>query len=128
MQVEYILDRDIFEPQKAVEQIHRCLKMGGIAFFRLPFLHPYHGQDYFDGYRFTKDGLKYLFKSFSEIKIQPCGDYINVLLNFITGFKLRKQFFIVILEKPLRILVRFLRKKTINRLHNPMGFNILAKK
>lgn len=118
----------LFEPQKAVEQIRRCLKIGGIAFFYLPFLHPYHGRDYFDGYRFSKDSLEYMFRNFSEMKLQPCGGYINTLFNFITGFRLKNRFSLYFLEKPLYFLIKLLRGRPVNKLHNPIGFNILLKK
>lgn len=117
------------EPAKAVEEIYRILDKEGAAFVSLPFLYPYHASKVQkDFWRFTKDGLEYTFRNFSEMKLQPCGGYINTLLNFMTGFKVRNKFLIDILERPLSGLVGFLRKKAINRLHNPIGFNILLRK
>lgn len=117
------------EPQKAVSEIYRILYKGGLAFISLPFLYPYHASKaQKDFWRFTKDGLEYIFRDFSEMKLQPCGGYINTSLNFMTGFKIRNKFFMKFLEKPLSILVGLLRRKAINRLHNPIGFNILLRK
>lgn len=132
--IEGIICKDVLylipEPWKAVEEICRILKKGGSVFVSLPFLYPYHppkGQK--DLYRFTKDGLEYMFRNFSEIKLQPVGSgYINTLLNFMTGFKLQNRFFMNMLEKILCILVKFCAKKPINRSHNAIGFNVLLRK
>lgn len=119
----------VAQPLKAVEEIHRVLNKEGLAFVSVLFLHPYRASKVRkDFYRFTKDGLEYMFRNFSEMKLQPCGGYTNTLLNFMTGFKLRNRYLINILERPLCILVKFLCRKTINNLHNPIGFNILLKK
>lgn len=131
--IEAVICRDVLEhvpePFKAIEEIHRILNKGGLLFISIPFLYPYHaaeGQK--DLYRFTKDGLEYMFRDFGEMKLQPCGGYINTTLNFMTGFKFRNCFFIDIFEKPLSILLGFLRRKAINSLHHPAKFNILLKK
>lgn len=117
------------EPQKAAWEIYRILDKEGVAFISLPFLYPYHGSKVQkDFYRFTKDGLEYIFRDFSEMKIQPRGGYINTSFNFMTGFKIRNKFFMQFLEKPLSVLISILRRKAINRLHNPIGFNILLRK
>ncbi len=134
--IEAVLCKDVLEhvlePFKAVDEIYRILNKGGLAFISVPFLHPYHASEaQKDFYRFTKDGLEYMFRNFSEMKLQPCGGYINTTLNFMFAFKLKKnRFFLSMLEKPLWILVNFLRRKAIiiNRLHNPIGFNVLLKK
>lgn len=52
------------EPQRAVIEMHRILRKGGKIFAYVPFLHGYHGaKNYKDYYRFTKDGIKYMFVS-----------------------------------------------------------------
>ena len=116
----------VAEPQKAVEEIYRILNKGGLVFISIPFLYPYHASmTQKDFYRFTKDGLEYMFRNFDKIKLQPFGNYINTTLNFIFGFKLRNRFLMNILEKPLWLLISLWRRRPINNLHNPIGFNIL---
>lgn len=78
----------VFEPQIAVREIYRILKPGGCGFFHVPFLCPYHGSsEGKDCYRFTKDGLFYMFRDFEYMKIQPQDGYLGVTLRFLTGFK-----------------------------------------
>jgi len=74
------------EPQRAVEEIYRVLKPFGCCYVIVPFLHGYHGSsDVGDYYRFTKQGLRYLFRNFAEIKIEStCGiiSTLSQLLSF----------------------------------------------
>ena len=122
----------VFEPYQAIKEIYRVLKKGGAAFFYVPFLYPYHGaEEQKDLYRFSKDGLIYLFRDFSEIKLQPIGNYIDVALNFLTGFKFNRALhskFGDFAVKSLERIISLTGKKEINPLHNPSGFNLLVKK
>lgn len=133
--IEGIICKDVLywlpEPLEAVEEMYRILKKGGLVFISVPFLYPYHASETRkDLYRFTKDGLEYMFRNFSEMKLQPWdgGGYINTLFSFMTGFKFRNQFFMNLLGGGITDLIGFLRGRAINRLHNPTGFNILLKK
>lgn len=120
----------VSEPKKVVDQIHNVLKKDGIAFFSIPFLVPYHGKpNGNDYYRFTKDSIIYMLKDFRKIKIQPQGGYLEATLNFLTGFKFHYGFW----EKCIEYLCKVLEKiiliftgKKINRLLNPIGFNVFA--
>ncbi len=49
------------EPEKAIEESHRVLKIGGYAIYTVPFIWHLHEEPR-DFYRFTKYGLKYLFE------------------------------------------------------------------
>src|SRR5262245_18835891 len=55
-------------PQVAVDEIHRVLRVGGTCVLSTRFLYPVHGSpgDYF---RFTDEGLRELFSSFSRVEI-----------------------------------------------------------
>jgi SAM-dependent methyltransferase len=55
-------------PFKAVEEINRVLRPGGKCFVYVPFIHVYHGNDY---WRFSEDGIRHLFRDFQEIEICP---------------------------------------------------------
>lgn len=64
----------VYDPFKAIKNLHSMLKKNGIIFGMVPYLYHYHApkdlkfQDYF---RFSKDALAYLFKDFSEIELYP---------------------------------------------------------
>lgn len=123
----------VLEPQKAVKEIYRILKTGGIAFVYVPFFYPYCGndKDRIDCYRFSKDAIVYMFGDFNQIILQPEQGYINVALNFITGFKLKKFFsskFAQNLESFLENVIYLIRGKRVNRLHSTTGYNIMLRK
>lgn len=57
--LEHVLD-----PKKAVAEIHRILKRGGVAYISTPFLYPYHSSPN-DYHRWTDQGLGVLFSDFA---------------------------------------------------------------
>lgn len=73
----------IQNPQKAVDEIYRVLKPGGQCLVSLPFLYPYHAEkDYYgDFYRFTEDGVRYLFRKFSQIEICKIRGFFETIIN-----------------------------------------------
>lgn len=70
-------------PRKAVREIYRVLKNGGKCLVYVPFLYPYHAHKgvYKDYYRYTKDGIRYLFRNFSEIEICPVRGNMETIFN-----------------------------------------------
>jgi len=81
------------EPHQAVKEIYRVLKKEGKCLVYVPFLYPYHAKEgvYKDYYRYTKDGLEYLFRKFSSIEICPIRGNLETILNFIP-FRIIKVF------------------------------------
>lgn len=65
-------------PQTCVDEIHRLLREGGLAFVSTPFFYPVHADPY-DFQRFTEDGLRYLFRNFKSVEIYRMGGYWGVL-------------------------------------------------
>lgn len=118
----------VCEPQAAVREIHRVLKPGGVAFLYVPFLYPYHGNPGEpDCYRFTRDGLLYMFRDFSEMRLQPVDSYIGTTLRFLAGFtSLEKT--ALILAGPLERLVGWLRGRPFSRETQTSGYNIWVRK
>ncbi|HEU5115000.1 MAG TPA: class I SAM-dependent methyltransferase [Candidatus Paceibacterota bacterium] len=63
----------VANPVKAVLEIHRVLKPGGKAFASTPFIYELHGEEYGDYWRFTRQGLKHIFRHFSSAEITHFG-------------------------------------------------------
>lgn len=67
------------EPWNLASEIYRILRPGGVAYVYAPFLYPYHAENSddevhdggYDCYRFTIDGLRYLFRPFASMKVSP---------------------------------------------------------
>ncbi len=73
----------VYDPFAAIEQIHRLLQSGGYLLLHLPFLFRYHAPrdlSFTDGYRFSRDGLAWLLRDFSEVRLYPIrGPYSSIL-------------------------------------------------
>jgi SAM-dependent methyltransferase len=77
------------EPAQVVREMYRMLKPGGKLYAYLPFLYPYHGGSvYLDYFRFTKDGVDYLFRDFTTVEKVPVrghfGTFKLVFLPFLS--------------------------------------------
>jgi len=83
----------VYDPQKAVNEMYRVLKKGGKCLAYLPFLYPYHGKpgSYKDYYRYTKDGIEYLFREFSSIETCPVRGNLETMIN-LAPFKVIRIF------------------------------------
>ena len=68
------------DPRKAVNELYRTLKPGGMAVVYAPFLIPYHAREgaYADYYRFSKDAVKSLFAKFSHLEFQPSRRFFEM--------------------------------------------------
>lgn len=70
------------EPRQAIETVHRFLRSGGVLILSTPFIFPLHDQPA-DYYRFTRYGLEWLLRDFSEVTIRARNSWaeaVNVLL------------------------------------------------
>jgi len=74
----------VYNPFLAIQEIFRVLKKGGKLFCTLPFIYPYHGSgQYKDFWRFSRDGIDYLFSPFKEVRVAPSGGYFYILQSFL---------------------------------------------
>ncbi len=58
----------VAQPELAAKEMHRILQNDGLAYIAVPFLYPFHSSPG-DYQRFTKEGLKQLFKDFEVVEI-----------------------------------------------------------
>jgi ubiquinone/menaquinone biosynthesis C-methylase UbiE len=71
-------------PKIVVKEIYRLLKKNGAVVASVPFMYPYHGDNFSKDYwRFSKDGINELFKDFKKVNIYPHGSLTTTVLNFI---------------------------------------------
>ncbi len=78
----------LYDPIRAVDEISRVLKPGGVFFSYAPFYHPYHASPH-DYFRFTLDGYRYMLRDFSDVQFVSGGNYIAVL-NDVVGYPLNR--------------------------------------
>lgn len=82
----------VYDPPAAVNTLWRCLRPGGRAFVHVPFVFRYHApkdlyfQDYF---RFTRDGVAYLFRDFENVTLYPVRGRLSSALNLQRYWKRR---------------------------------------
>ncbi|MDD5102845.1 MAG: methyltransferase domain-containing protein [Candidatus Peribacteraceae bacterium] len=75
----------VYDPKRAAEEVTRVLKPGGTGLLYVPFLYRYHAQttkDYLDYFRYSKDGIAYLFRGCREMEICPVRGLFESLLRF----------------------------------------------
>lgn len=70
---------------ETVLEIKRVVKNKGLIFISAPLTFPEHGAPY-DFYRFTKYGLKEIFKDFEILEIRPLNGFLNTLLRLVNVF------------------------------------------
>jgi SAM-dependent methyltransferase len=73
-----------YDPSKAVGEIHRLLRPGGVCVLSTRFLHPYHADPH-DYFRFTNEGLAHLFREFSQVSIRPLGNRVHAAWMMMPG-------------------------------------------
>lgn len=74
----------VYDPKRAAEEIVRVIKPGGTALIYVPFIYRYHAHknDYRDYFRYSKDGLAYLFRDCQSITLCPVRGLFESLLRF----------------------------------------------
>jgi ubiquinone/menaquinone biosynthesis C-methylase UbiE len=110
--IEAILSTDVCEhlkdPVKAVSEMHRVLKQNGLVIFTTRFVFPIHDAPG-DYWRFTKYGLRQLFRDFEILELEPETTNFSTLavllqrLGYQTRLRWNKpmKFFIFLLARIL---------------------------
>src|SRR4029079_2161647 len=99
----------LHDPIRAVDQVARVLKRGGVYFSYAPFYHPYHAspQDYF---RFTEEGYRHLLRDFSRVEMVSGGNYVSVVNDVLShafgGSRAGRTLARVVVEFPFSLLFR----------------------
>lgn len=76
--VDNVLEH-VADPRTAVQEIERCLKVGGIVYSCIPFFFPRHGPMPYDFQRFTPGGHRFLFGGFDTVSLACTGGPIGML-------------------------------------------------
>ncbi len=108
-------------PFQVVEEIYRILKPKGKCFIYVPFLFTWHGseKEEKDFWRFSEDGINYLFRKFRKIEICPVRyhfETIAYLLPYSNKFPI--NILVIFLRFLDKILERYQSKKQVS------GYNI----
>lgn len=80
----------VYDPRAAVGNLYTMLKPGSYCFAYVPFLYRYHAPvdlKYQDFFRYTRDGVAYLFRDFSEVTIYPSRGGYSTILNLLGPWK-----------------------------------------
>jgi hypothetical protein len=80
----------VYDPASAVGNLYDMLKPGGYCFAYVPFLYRYHAPSdlkYQDFYRYTRDGIAYLFRNFSSVTLYPSRGGYSTIFNLVGFWK-----------------------------------------
>lgn len=75
----------VYEPSHAVKNMYDALNSGGVCLCYAPFIFKYHAPDdlhFQDYYRYSKDGLAYLFRDFQDVTLYPVRGRASTAFNF----------------------------------------------
>jgi SAM-dependent methyltransferase len=99
----------LYDPLRAVAQVARVLKRGGVFFSYAPFYHPYHASPH-DYFRFTQEGYRHLLRDFARVEIVSGGNYIAVVNDVVAhafgGSRAGRALARAFVEFPMSILFR----------------------
>ncbi len=131
----------LYSPERAISEIQRIMKPGGILIGSTRFVYPYHGKTQFvfpvhgvtsftypdkpaprDYYRFTPDALNYLFRNFTSLEIYHHGNTLLAIWELLhTGTHWKVQYIMNFFNK---LVTKIPCRKT----NIPCGFIFIATK
>ena len=117
----------------AVNNIYEILDEGGYVLFSSPFIFHIHDEPY-DFYRFTKYGLKHLFRDFTEVEILSRNGWFETILVLFVRLRLEKSLVGKVIGNAFILLyylltpVTWLLQKSITSDKMTTGYFLYAKK
>ena len=120
-------------PISAVNNIYEVLDEGGYVLFSSPFIFHIHDEPY-DFYRFTKYGLKHLFRDFTEVEILSRNGWFETILVLFVRLRLEKSLVGKVIGNAFILLyylltpVTWLLQKSITSDKMTTGYFLYAKK
>lgn len=84
----------VYDPFAAIDNIYRLLQPGGCLLFQVPFMFRYHAPAdlaFADCYRFSRDGLAWMLKDFSEVTLYPIRGPFSSMFNLQKIWKTRVE-------------------------------------
>lgn len=101
------------DPLKAMQEIRRILRPGGLIFFYVPSIYPYHARKnhYPDYWRFFEDTVRLLFEGCAEVILERRGGYF-LALSFFVPFQHRMRGFLTVVAEFLDNTFHTERKNT----------------
>ena len=80
----------VYDPFAAIANIHGLLRPGGYLLLHLPFLFRYHAPPdlaFTDGFRFSRDGLAWMLRDFSEVRLYSIRGPYSSIFNLHRSWK-----------------------------------------
>ncbi len=80
----------VYDPFAAIAQIHRLLAPDGYLLLHLPFLYRYHAPSdlkFADCYRFSRDGIAWMLRDFSEVRLYSVRGPYSSIFNLHRSWK-----------------------------------------
>ena len=74
----------VYDPFAAIENIQALLQPGGYLLLHLPFLFRYHAPpdlSFTDSYRFSRDGMAWMLREFSEVRLYSIRGHWSSIFN-----------------------------------------------
>lgn len=107
----------VYDPFAAIDHIYRLLQPGGCLLLHLPFMFRYHAPAdlaFADCYRFSRDGLAWMLKDFSEVTLYPIrGPYSSTFnLQKVWKTQIEKKLGMRVNRWVDKIGLRFFRRPT----------------
>jgi SAM-dependent methyltransferase len=119
--LDMVISKDTLEhfldPWVAAKEVHRVLKREGRFIIWVPFMHPFHGDDF---YRYSPIGLKHLLQDFDLIAFDsPLWIFTVVGLAVVEGLK---RVHLGFTEQPIKLLCGSLDRLFMQRHKRPASF------
>jgi SAM-dependent methyltransferase len=70
-----------YDAPKAIKEMKRVLKTGGIIYYTVPFLYPVHEAPH-DYVRYTRFGIAHLFKDFERVDVLERGGVFSTIAHY----------------------------------------------